>query len=172
MNITKEDKKYLDIVIEEAEKSYKLGNYPVGACLVIDGKLIGRGGNRITSNKSYLYHAEMGLIVENSEKIYEGHEDDKFITLYTSLEPCIQCLGASVTNRIDKIVYLVKDPNGGACDLEHDKIGDFYHDHWPEIVYAPMSKKPLDLMIKYFKGEIQKGNDKWPKKMLGMYGVK
>lgn len=167
--LTENDKKYLDLCIEKAEETYRnLDNYPVGAVLVIDGKLVEASGNEIKGKKSFVHHAENQLIINNSTKLYEAFENNKEIALYTTLEPCIQCLGASVTNHINKIVYIQKDPNGGACDLKHDNIGLFYKDKWPEIIHAEVSDKPLKLMLEFFHVEIEKGNTKWPSKMLSL----
>jgi tRNA(Arg) A34 adenosine deaminase TadA len=164
-----EDKRYLGLCIEQAEETYrKYDNYPVGAVLVIDNELIEASGNRIKGQKSFVHHAENQLIINNATKLYEAFEDNKEIVLYTTLEPCIQCLGASVTNHINKIVYIQKDPNGGACDLKHDNIGLFYKDKWPEIIHAEVSDKPLKLMLEFFHAEIEKGNTKWPSKMLSL----
>jgi tRNA(Arg) A34 adenosine deaminase TadA len=162
------DKKFLDLCIEKAGETFKKDNYPVGAALVIDGKLVDVIGNQIKGRKSFVYHAENQLIIENAVKLYEAFESGKSIVLYSTLEPCIQCLGAAVTNQVNRIVYIQKDPNGGACDLRHDNIGLFYKDKWPDIVWAPISNKPLDLMLEFFHLEIDKGNIKWPSKMLSL----
>jgi tRNA(Arg) A34 adenosine deaminase TadA len=168
-DITEEDKKYLDLCIQKAEETFrKYDNYPVGATLVIGGELVGVLGNQIKGQKSFVHHAENQLIIENATKLYEAFEENKEIILYSTLEPCIQCLGASVTNHISRIVYIQKDPNGGACDLKHDNIGLFYKNKWPEIIYAPISDKPLLLMLEFFHSEIEKGNIKWPTKMLSL----
>ena len=167
--LTGDDNTHLDLCIEKAEEAYrKYDNYPVGAALVIGGDLIGVSGNRIKGQKSFVHHAENQLIIENATKLYEAFEENKEIILYSTLEPCIQCLGASVTNHISRIVYIQKDPNGGACDLKHDNIGLFYKNKWPEIMYAPISDKPLLLMLEFFHSEIEKGNTKWPSKMLSL----
>ena len=168
-DITEDDKKYLELCIQKAEETFrKYDNYPVGAALVIDGEIIGVLGNQIKSQESFVHHAENQLIIDNATKLYEVFEENKPITLYSTLEPCIQCLGASVTNHVGKIVYIQKDPNGGACDLKHDNIGLFYKDKWPEIVYAPVSDRPLELMLEFFLLEVKKGNTKWPSKMLSL----
>jgi len=168
-NSTITDKKYLKLCIQTAEETYKkYGNYPIGAVLVIDGELVETLGNEIKGRKSFVQHAENQLIINNATKLYEAFEKGKRAVLYSTLEPCIQCLGASVTNHISKIVYVQKDPNGGACDLKHDNIGLFYKNKWPEIIHAPISDAPLKLMLEFFHSEIEKGNTKWPSKMLSL----
>lgn len=166
---TEKDKEYLELCIQKAEETFrKFDNYPVGAVLVIGGEMVGILGNEIKGQKSFVHHAENQLIIDNAVKLYEAFENNKEIALYTTLEPCIQCLGASVTNHINKIVYIQKDPNGGACDLKHDNIGLFYKDKWPEIIHAEVSDKPIKLMLEFFHAEIKKGNTKWPSKMISL----
>jgi tRNA(adenine34) deaminase len=168
-NISETDKEYLGLCINAAEETFKkYGNYPVGALLVIDNEFIEASGNSISTQKSFVHHAENQLIINNATKLYKAYEEGKSISLYSTLEPCLQCLGASVTNHINKIVYIQKDPNGGACDLKHDNIGLFYKDKWPKIIHANISTRPLELMTEFFHAEIKKGNIKWPTKMLSL----
>ena len=163
----KNDKKYLNLAIEVAKEAFKKGNYPVGAVLVIDNEIIGISGNEINKKKSFVNHAENNLIMRfgNDLAKIRGRED-KVATLYSTLEPCIQCLGSAVTNHVDRICYIEKDPNGGACDLNHDNIGLWYKEFWPEIEQINFSSKPKELMVKFFKKEIKDGNKEWPEKML------
>ncbi|MEK7611309.1 MAG: deaminase [Patescibacteria group bacterium] len=160
------DEECLHAAINIARKTYIKGNYPVGAVLAINGQIVDQAGNEISQQKSFVSHAENSLIIRNGTQLYEAWENKKEISLYSTLEPCIQCLGASVTNHINKIFYIQKDPNGGACDLNHDNIGLWYKKTWPLIVYSPISTEPLDMMLKYFRSEIEKGNTKWPTKMI------
>jgi len=170
-NLSDTDVKNLNLALDAALKAYDLGNYPVGAVLTIDNVVVGSGENKINEGKSYFNHAEISLIATHSSKLYDAYSSGKQIVLYSTLEPCIQCLGAAVTNHINKIIYITKDPNGGACDIKHDNIGDWYKHTWPEIVYAPISENPLELMVRFFKNEIVKGNTKWPEKMLRLYNA-
>lgn len=162
--------KYLRLAIDVAKQASNEGNYPVGAVLTINQQIIDQAGNEINQGKSFFNHAENLLIMRNGSKLYEAWKNSKEISLYSTLEPCIQCLGASIINHINKIYYIQKDPNGGACDLKHDNIGLWYKNSWPEIVYSPISKEPLDMMIAFFNNEIKKGNTKWPTKMLQLLG--
>lgn len=167
--ISVDDKKYLKLCIDAARQTYeKHGNYPVGAALVIDNKLVAVSGNEIKQKRSFVHHAENQLIINNATRLFEAFESNEKIILYSTLEPCIQCLGASVTNHINKIIYIQEDPNGGACGLRHDNIGLFYKQHWPEIIHASVSSEPLELMLKFFRSEMEKGNTKWPSRMLSL----
>lgn len=172
MKLTDFDKNCLITTIKIASEAQKVGNYPVGAILVIDKQIIDQAGNQINQKKSFVSHAENSLIIKNGIKLYQAWKDNKEIILYSTLEPCIQCLGAAVTNHVNKIFYIQKDPNGGACNLQHNNIGVWYQEVWPEIIYSPISHKPLEMMITFFKNEIKKGNIDWPTKMLKLLSNK
>lgn len=166
--MTKTDEECLELAIRVAEDTFSKGNYPVGAVLAIDDEIVASAGNEINTKKSYVNHAENFLIINNGVLIAEAYDQGKEISLYSTLEPCIQCLGASVTNHINRIIYIQADPNGGACNLKHDNIGLWYRETWPYIEQVPFSTKPKEMMINFFKQEIKKGNIKWPTKMLGL----
>jgi len=167
--ITKFDKECLQKAIDFANETFEKGvNYPVGAVLSIDDKIVDATGSNMFKHKSRVMHAENTLIIRNGEKLFKAFELGQASTLYTTLEPCIQCLGACVTNNVSKIIYIQKDSNGGACDMKHDKIGLHYREVWPKIIHAPISEKPKKLMIAFFKSEIKKGNIEWPTKMVSL----
>lgn len=163
------DKDCLNKAIETAKHVYSTGGYPIGAVLAIDNKIIAVGGNEYNKNKlekSYVNHAENLLIINNGNLLHDAYKQGKTISLYSTLEPCIQCLGASVTNHVNRILFIEKDPNGGACNLKHDNIGIWYKEVWPEITQCKVPEEPKQLMIKFFHEEIAQGNTEWPKKML------
>lgn len=165
--LTKFDQECLRKSIDFATETFKKGvNYPVGAVLSIGDKIFDGTGSNMFKHRSRVMHAENTLIIRNGKKLFKAFESGKKSTLYTTLEPCIQCLGACVTNNVSRIVYIQKDPNGGACDMKHDKIGLHYREVWPEIIHAPISEKPKKLMLAFFRSEIKKGNTEWPSKML------
>lgn len=165
------DKKCLEAAIDIARKTYEAGNYPVGAVLAIDGKIVATAGNEINKYKSAVKHAENNLIIKNGRILKEAHTQGKIISLYSTLEPCIQCLGASVTNNVNRILFIECDPNGGACNLKHDNIGLWYKEVWPEILHCKISDEPKDLMIKFFHKEIEKGNTALPERMLKLFNI-
>ncbi len=160
------DAKCLNIAISVAKDTSERGNYPVGAVLAIDDQIIDQAGNEIQQLKSSVNHAENVLITRNGNKLYNAWKNKQSISLYSTLEPCILCLGAAVITRINKIFYIQKDPHGGACDMKHDDIGTWYREKWPTINHVPISQEPLEVMVEYFKSEMAKGNTKWPETML------
>jgi tRNA(adenine34) deaminase len=164
------DKKCLELVIDISKKTYKAGNFPVGAVLVIDNKIIDAAGNERRKQRSWAAHAENSLIIKNGEAILRARKQNKIVKLYSALEPCIQCLGASVINRVNQIFFIQKDPIGGACDLGHNNISPWYKEIWPKIYYCPMSDEPKKLLIEFFHNEIRNENaTKWYKKCYNYY---
>ena len=142
--MTKEDYQYIKEAIIEAKKSLKEGGIPIGAVLVENGHIIGKGHNRLLQNSSTILHAEMDCI-ENAGRL-KG-VDYKKSTLYTTLSPCEMCSGAIILYKIPRVVMgenkTLKGPedylqeNGVELinlNLEECKriIGDFIGDN-PDI---------------------------------------
>lgn len=96
--------------IKEAKKSLNENGFPIGAVLVEDGKIVGRGHNRLLQNESTILHAEMDCL-ENAGKL-KG-TDYKKCTLYTTLVPCVMCTGLILLYKIPKIVAGENETFGG-----------------------------------------------------------
>jgi tRNA(Arg) A34 adenosine deaminase TadA len=99
--MTEEDHRYMKEAIEEAKISLTQGGIPIGAVLVENGNIIGRGHNKLLQNGSTILHAEMDCI-ENSGRL-KG-EDYKKCTLYTTLSPCEMCSGTILLYKIPRVV--------------------------------------------------------------------
>ncbi len=92
---------FMETAIEEAQKSLKEGGIPIGAVIVHDGKIIGRGHNRRVQNGSAILHAEMDAL-ENAKR--QPASVYKECTLYTTLSPCPMCSGAIILYGIKQVV--------------------------------------------------------------------
>ena len=93
--------KFLEAAIEEAQKGLDEGGIPIGAVLVIDGKIVGRGHNQRVQKGSPILHAEMDCL-ENAGRI--SAVDYRRATLYSTLSPCDMCSGAVLLYGIPKVV--------------------------------------------------------------------
>jgi len=100
---TEEDRGFMERAYELAREAVKAGNAPFGAVLVVDGKIIAEGRNRVATNHDPTQHAELALISEFAPKI----DRDTFRrgVLYASSEPCTMCCGAILNAGIPKVVY-------------------------------------------------------------------
>ena len=95
------DDYFMNEAIEEGKKSLLEGGIPIGAVLVKDNKVIGRGHNKLIQNNSAILHGEMDAI-ENAGRL-KG-KDYEETTLYTTLSPCPMCSGAVILYNIAKVV--------------------------------------------------------------------
>lgn len=139
----------MELAINEAKISLEEGNFPVGAVLVIDGKLVGKERNSLHSNRDYISHAEMKLLSKYSSLIKESIKGkNSVVTLYTSLEPCLMCLGAATLNRISRIVYGCDDPFTGAANVQLDTLLPIgYKAILPKISGGLMKVESYDLVV-------------------------
>jgi len=93
--------KYMKIAFIEAQKAYKLGEVPVGAIIVKNGKIIGKGYNKKEKTKSTIMHAEIIAINKACKKNKDWRLNE--CEMYVTLEPCMMCMGAIVESRIKKV---------------------------------------------------------------------
>jgi len=102
--------------IKEAENAAEVGEVPIGAVIVCEGEIIGRGSNRKNSGKSALKHAEIIAIEDASSKIGDWRLDE--CSLYVTLEPCLMCAGAIIHARVRNVIFGTTEPKfGGVVTL-------------------------------------------------------
>lgn len=99
--------------LELAKTAASLGEVPVGAVVVRDGEIIGKGYNLRENKKSASAHAEIIAIEQACNAL--GSWRLSGCTLYVTMEPCPMCAGAIVNSRIDRVVYGCKDVVAGCC---------------------------------------------------------
>ena len=118
MTITIKDLEYLDQAVNLAREAQKSQNLPIGALIVLDNKVITKGKNAIWVPKyKPNRHAEIDAIEKVPPELWYRATN---MTLYTTLEPCLMCLGTILVHRIGRIVYGSKDTHGGAlCVFGH-----------------------------------------------------
>ena len=107
------DEKYMLEALELAKTAASLGEVPVGAVVVCDGEIIGKGYNLRENKKSASAHAEIIAIEQACNAL--GSWRLSGCTLYVTMEPCPMCAGAIVNSRIDRVVYGCKDVVAGCC---------------------------------------------------------
>lgn len=120
---------------------------PVGAIVVRQGKIIGRGWNRNISLHDPSAHAEIMAMREAGTAI--GNYRLSGCTLYVSLEPCMMCAGAMIHARLDRIVFGANDPKTGAAGGKFDLLSDPAHNHTP-IVDGGCLKNECSILLKDF----------------------
>lgn len=107
------DEKYMREALALAAQAAAAGEVPVGAVVVKDGRIIGRGYNRPITNSDPTAHAE--IIALREAAAAESNYRLPGCELYVTLEPCAMCVGALVHARLARVIYGTKDPKTGAC---------------------------------------------------------
>lgn len=107
------DRRFMQEALALAARALDAEDVPVGAVVVHDGRVIGRGYNQREMLQDPTAHAEMIAITAAAEAI--GHWRLEDCTLYVTLEPCAMCAGALVLARVARLVYAASDPKAGAC---------------------------------------------------------
>lgn len=150
------DKHCLNLAIAEARKTFEAGNYPVGAVLALDNKVLGAASDTGKTSKSYINHAEAALFRDYASDLLDNGIPRGKITIYSTLEPCLMCLGTAVMCKTSRIVYIQIDPHGGACGISRSGLGNRYQHTWPEIIQSPYSDEPKMMIIKFLEDQISR----------------
>jgi tRNA(adenine34) deaminase len=106
------DDEYMRLALEEAARAQAAGEVPVGAVVVLDGAVVGRGYNHPIGAHDPTAHAEIAAL--RAAGAAAGNYRLTGATLYATVEPCLMCVGAIVHARVGRVVYGVADPKGGA----------------------------------------------------------
>lgn len=134
--------------LEEAEFALAEEEVPVGAVIVRDGMLLGRGHNRIQSLNDPTAHAEMLAITAACEQAGEPRLEGA--DLFVTLEPCAMCAGAIVLARISRIFIAVDDPRAGACGSVFDIVREPRLNHRVEVYRGIQAERSQKLLVRFF----------------------
>ncbi len=108
-------KEYMQLAYNEALKAYKKGDVPIGAIIIKNNKVIAKSYNKKEKNNNAILHAELDVINKACKKLKTWHLEE--CILYTTLEPCLMCMGAIVQSRINEIYYATKNNNFGEINI-------------------------------------------------------
>ena len=103
---------FMQAALEEARRSEQMGEVPVGAVVVFQGEIVGRGGNRNLTDHDPTAHAEIIAMREAGGKL--GNHRLTGCELFVTIEPCAMCAGAMVHARVQRLVFGANDPKAGA----------------------------------------------------------
>ena len=134
--------------IDEAERALAHDDVPVGAVVVKDGEVVGRGHNRREVDRDPTAHAEVLALREAARALGGWRLTD--CTLYVTLEPCTMCAGALVLARVARLVFGADDPKAGAVVSLHDLVRDPRLNHTVEVVRGVEGKRCAALLHDFF----------------------
>jgi len=151
------EKDQLDFYFREtlalASAAAEQDEVPVGAVVVKDGAIIGRGYNRREQEQNPLGHAELYAITEASKTLRSWRLVG--CSLFVTLEPCLMCLSACQQARIEKIYFASLDAKGGSLSLGYSINQDCRSNHRFEAIYHPVKEAEF-LLKEFFKKKRQK----------------
>ncbi|MBQ0142974.1 MAG: nucleoside deaminase [Prevotellaceae bacterium] len=138
-----DEEKYMQIALQEAHRAFEEDEIPIGAVVVADGRVIGRGHNLTECLHDVTAHAEMQAITAAAE--YLGGKYLDKCTLYVTVEPCVMCAGAIGWSQLGKLVYGARDEKRGyttfAPEALHPKT---------EVISGILEEECRILMKKFF----------------------
>ena len=141
------DEEYMREALSLAEKAFELGEVPVGAVAVWDGKIVGRGMNLRETDKNALRHAEI-MAIDEACKNLGGWRLWK-CDLYVTLEPCPMCAGAIINSRVKRVIYGASDPKSGSCG-SLTNLFEMPYNHKPEVVSGVLEKECSEILSRFF----------------------
>ena len=134
-----------------ARIAYAEQEVPIGAVVVRDGRMIGRGRNRRERLADPTHHAEIEAIREAAREV--GHWRLEDCTLYATLEPCPMCAGAAVNARIRRIVFGATDPKAGYCGTLGNIPGDARLNHRPQVEGGLLAEESAEMLRQFFQAK-------------------
>ena len=141
------DEEFMRLAIEQARLAAQLGEIPVGAVVVKDDQVIGRGYNRREIDSSATAHAEVLAIEDACKHLGTWRLTD--CELYVTLEPCPMCAGAIINARIRRVIYGAKDDRAGCCG----SVADFFvmpFNHNPLSRSGILAEECKTLLLDFF----------------------
>jgi tRNA(adenine34) deaminase len=142
------DVEYMQQALAEARSAAESGEVPVGAVVVMDARIVGRGGNRPIGNRDPTAHAEIVALRAAARAV--GNYRLPGSILYVTTEPCIMCAGALIQARVARLVYGCDEPKGGAartCFSVFDHAG---LNHRVDVTPGILSQECAGLLQEFF----------------------
>ena len=141
------DRFYMSEAMKEARIAESEGEVPVGAVIVRDGEIIGRGHNTREYGKNALGHAEIAAIDQACKRL--GGWRLTGCTLYVTLEPCPMCAGAIISARVPRVVSAVKDAKAGAFGSVIN-LNSYPLNHKPKLTFGVLSDDASSMLSGFF----------------------
>ncbi len=142
------DQAFMAMAIREAMIAESKEEIPIGAVVVLDGKVIGRGHNQNKTLIDPTAHAEMIAITAACNKIQLRYLESA--TLYVTIEPCSMCAGAIVLARVPRLVFGARDSKAGACGSVFNLVQDPRLNHQVEVVGGVKDFECAALITEFF----------------------
>lgn len=142
------DQTFMKLALEQGRLAYDAGEVPVGAVVVLDGQVIGRGYNKPISSLDPSAHAEVVALRDAALNI--GNYRLANAVLYVTVEPCTMCSGLLVHSRIARLVYGTTEPKSGVIESAMCLLEQPFYNHKIEITGGVLAQEASTLMSDFF----------------------
>ena len=143
------DQFFMNLAIEEAKKAKDIAEVPIGAVIVLDGKVISSAFNLRERDQRSIAHAEI-LAIDRACNVLGTWRLEEAI-LYVTLEPCPMCAGGIVLSRVKRVVYGASDPKGGCAGTLMNLLTDERFNHQCEVVAGVLEEECGTLLTNFFR---------------------
>jgi tRNA(adenine34) deaminase len=143
------DEKFMRQALELARQAEQLGEVPVGAVIVLDGRVIAAAGNRRETWQDPTAHAELIALREAARRIDSWRLEET--TLYVTLEPCVMCMGGIILSRVPRLVFGARDPRVGAVGSVFDLADDERFNHRVEVCEGVLADECGEILSNFFR---------------------
>jgi tRNA(adenine34) deaminase len=152
---TEVDEIWMREALAEAQRAAAIGEVPIGAVIVREGKVLSRGYNRREIDRDPLAHAEILAIREAAERMGGWRLTE--CTMYVTLEPCAMCAGALVNSRVERLVWAAPDPKAGWCGTLGNLVQDPRLNHRLAMTTGVLEEESAALLRGFF-ASLRKGS--------------
>jgi tRNA(adenine34) deaminase len=142
------DEEAMQLALVEAAAAEAGGDVPVGAVVVMDGRIVAQRHNEREAVQDPTAHAE--ILALRDAAISVGSWRLLGATLVVTLEPCIMCAGAVVAGRVARVVFGASDPKGGACGSRYNVCADPRLNHEAAVVPGVLEDECSHMLSRYF----------------------
>ena len=142
------DQGWMQAAIDEAEAAFRDGEVPIGAVVVLDNEIVGRGRNRTARTGQPFEHAEMLAMWAAAGRV--GARELEQAVLYSTVEPCVMCIGAVILARLPRVVFGAREPRTGACESIFSIPNEPRLLHRVVVIGGVEEERCRDLMQRFF----------------------
>ena len=136
--------------LKEAQKAYDQEEVPIGAVVVLNGEIIGRGYNLREKEQDATLHAEIKAIRQANQHLGSWRLED--CELFVTLEPCPMCSGAMILARMKKVIFGAFDPKAGTAGTFMNLLQDSRFNHQVEVEQGVLEEECQEILRSFFKG--------------------
>ncbi len=145
----RDEKYWMAKALEEARRALERGEVPVGAVVVARDRIVGRGSNRTEETNRPFEHAEMIALEEAVGALASKTLAE--CVLYSTIEPCVMCVGAALLARVPRIVFGAGEPRTGACESVFSIPNEPALDHHIVVTGGVEAQQARELMQTFFR---------------------